>query len=404
MPWACGVLRCLVVPPFFFKDVPDDAVFAFFAGLIDAVDDPRLRLYLYHIPQFSGVAVRPDRRRAARRGVPRRDRRREGQRGRVVQHRGAARARARARHPGRSRAASAAADARRRRGHDLRRGERVSGRSCAPLLARDVAREDEARIEALHRRAVPLSLPARVQGDQVRAGRRCRLARGAHALAALRDGAREDARRRARIVRPRRAEHGRRSNEPQLSREALAALAAFDTPTICNALELVVPATQGSGYTQRPLVCGFPDQAPIVGYARTATHRAPGRRRPRRAAELRALRAAYYRYVEAGPRPSIVVIEDLDGADAGYGAFWGEVQSAIHRGLGAVGLVTNGSVRDLAQWAPGFQFLAGRSRPRMRTPRSWRSARGHGRWHARARRRSRPRRSPRRRRDARRRR
>ena len=54
-----GVLRCLVVPPFFFKDVPDESVFAFFAGLIDAVNDPRLRLYLYHIPQFSGVPVRP---------------------------------------------------------------------------------------------------------------------------------------------------------------------------------------------------------------------------------------------------------------------------------------------------------------------------------------------------------
>jgi 4-hydroxy-tetrahydrodipicolinate synthase len=54
-----GVHRCLVVPPFFFKDVPDDAVFAFFAGLIDGVGDPRLRLYLYHIPQFSGVQVKP---------------------------------------------------------------------------------------------------------------------------------------------------------------------------------------------------------------------------------------------------------------------------------------------------------------------------------------------------------
>lgn len=54
-----GVQRCLVMPPFFFKDVPDDAVFAFFAGLVDAVNDPRLRLYLYHIPQFSGVPIRP---------------------------------------------------------------------------------------------------------------------------------------------------------------------------------------------------------------------------------------------------------------------------------------------------------------------------------------------------------
>lgn len=55
---SVGVFRCLVVPPFFFKDVSDDAVFAFFAGLIDSVNDPRLRLYLYHIPQFSGVAIR----------------------------------------------------------------------------------------------------------------------------------------------------------------------------------------------------------------------------------------------------------------------------------------------------------------------------------------------------------
>ena len=71
----------------------------------------------------------------------------------------------------------------------------------------------------------------------------------------------------------------------------------------------------------------------------------------------------YYRYVDAGPRPSIVVIQDLDGAQAGYGAFWGEVQSAIHVGLGVRALITNGSVRDLDQWAPGFQFLAARVAP-----------------------------------------
>jgi 4-hydroxy-tetrahydrodipicolinate synthase len=56
----CGVVRCLVVPPFFFKGVSDDAVYGFFAGLIEAVRDARLRLYLYHIPQFSGVPVSPD--------------------------------------------------------------------------------------------------------------------------------------------------------------------------------------------------------------------------------------------------------------------------------------------------------------------------------------------------------
>lgn len=56
---ASGVPHCLVVPPFYFKDVNDEAVYAFFARVIDDVADPRLRLYAYHIPQFSGVRVAP---------------------------------------------------------------------------------------------------------------------------------------------------------------------------------------------------------------------------------------------------------------------------------------------------------------------------------------------------------
>ena len=57
---ASGVARCLILPPFFFKQVPDDAVFDFYAGLVERVADPRLRVYVYHIPQFSGVGVWPD--------------------------------------------------------------------------------------------------------------------------------------------------------------------------------------------------------------------------------------------------------------------------------------------------------------------------------------------------------
>ena len=56
---GAGIQRCLVVPPFYFKDMPDDAVFGFYAGFIDSVADARLRLYVYHIPQFSGVPVTP---------------------------------------------------------------------------------------------------------------------------------------------------------------------------------------------------------------------------------------------------------------------------------------------------------------------------------------------------------
>ncbi len=141
----------------------------------------------------------------------------------------------------------------------------------------------------------------------------------------------------------------------------LDALAAFDTPTICNALERLALETRGHGYTTLPFVCGFPQQKPIVGYARTATIRS-AHPLGLSAAALSSLRDDYYRYVEAGARPSIVVIQDLD-VPAGCGAFWGEVHSAIHVGLGARGVITNGSVRDLDQWAPGFQFLAGSVAP-----------------------------------------
>jgi len=141
----------------------------------------------------------------------------------------------------------------------------------------------------------------------------------------------------------------------------LEALAAFDTPTICNALERLAPELQGHGYTTRPFVCGFPQQKPVVGYARTATIRSA---RPLgiSATAQQSLQDDYYRYIDAGPRPSIVVIQDLDDP-AGRGAFWGEVQSAIHVGLGARAIITNGSVRDIDQWAPGFQFLAGSIAP-----------------------------------------
>jgi sorbitol-specific phosphotransferase system component IIBC len=55
--------------------------------------------------------------------------------------------------------------------------------------------------------------------------------------------------------------------------EELAALGEFDTPTICNALEVVMPQTRKGGHTVHALVCGFPDMAPVVGYACTATIR-----------------------------------------------------------------------------------------------------------------------------------
>ncbi|MFO1324153.1 MAG: RraA family protein [Burkholderiales bacterium] len=149
---------------------------------------------------------------------------------------------------------------------------------------------------------------------------------------------------------------------PDLTQADLDALAHWDTPSVCNALERLDPATQGHGYITRPFICGFPAQKPIVGYARTAMIRS-AQKLGASADEQRRLTDEYYRHVGAGARPAIVVIQDLDGDAAGYGAFWGEVQSAIHVGLGVSGVITDGSVRDLDQWAPGFQFLAARVAP-----------------------------------------
>jgi regulator of RNase E activity RraA len=70
-------------------------------------------------------------------------------------------------------------------------------------------------------------------------------------------------------------------------------------------------------------------------------------------------RLDYLDYVASAPQPGIMVMQDLDGEHAGYGAFWGEVQSNVHKALGCLGVVTSGSIRDIPMIAPGFQMLAG---------------------------------------------
>lgn len=138
----------------------------------------------------------------------------------------------------------------------------------------------------------------------------------------------------------------------------LETLARWDTPTICNALEVVAPERRLIGYTTKPLVCPFPDLPPMVGYARTATIRATSPSKLS-AADARAQRVAYYEYCGTGHGPRISIIQDLDGINIGFGAFWGEVNSSVHKALGCLGVVTDGSIRDIPAWAPGFQALAG---------------------------------------------
>jgi regulator of RNase E activity RraA len=135
-------------------------------------------------------------------------------------------------------------------------------------------------------------------------------------------------------------------------------LQSIDTPTVCNLVEIVAPERRGHGYTVTHLHCPFPDLPPIVGYAKTVTFKAKDKV-PLGEAGYMQKRLDYLDYVGGAPQPSIMVMEDLDGEYVGYGAFWGEVQSNVHKALGALGVVTNGSIRDIPMIAPGFQMLAG---------------------------------------------
>jgi regulator of RNase E activity RraA len=131
-------------------------------------------------------------------------------------------------------------------------------------------------------------------------------------------------------------------------------LRKFDTPTVCNALEVALGGRFVTGFTRQRVIAAFPKLPPILGYARTVTVRCsvpfdPAGRKERL--------LAYYEYLAQGARPTVAVVQDID-SQPGLGAFWGEVNTTVHWGLGCVGAVTNGSMRDLDMMCPQFQCLA----------------------------------------------
>jgi regulator of RNase E activity RraA len=146
--------------------------------------------------------------------------------------------------------------------------------------------------------------------------------------------------------------------EAVLTPEMVRALRLVDTPTICNALELAMGGRSAQGFTYGTVVAAPKPLEPMLGYARTARIRAIS---PdgRSASEARQARLDYYRYVSGRDGvATVVVMQDLDDRP-GTGSFWGEVNSAVHQGLGVAGVVTNGSVRDLGDLSEGFPILAG---------------------------------------------
>ena len=139
-----------------------------------------------------------------------------------------------------------------------------------------------------------------------------------------------------------------------LSEAQLAELRAWPSPAIANAIETFDIRSRATGFMTPDIVCRFPEMEPIVGYTATCKIRAsipPGDDPQTKAAP------DWWAHIESIPEPRIIVIQDLDQPP--IGSFWGEVNGNIHKALGAVGLVTDGGVRDLDEVRElGFQFLS----------------------------------------------
>lgn len=134
-------------------------------------------------------------------------------------------------------------------------------------------------------------------------------------------------------------------------------LRSVDTPTVCNAIEVVQGKRGFNAFTRGTMLCSAPDEPAIVGYARTTKIAAvaPATEAPD---VIRSRRMAYYQYMAEGPAPSIAVIEDADYPNC-IGAYWGEINTTVHKGFGMSGALTNGVMRDLGDLPDGFPVVAG---------------------------------------------
>jgi regulator of RNase E activity RraA len=137
----------------------------------------------------------------------------------------------------------------------------------------------------------------------------------------------------------------------------LALLRSVDTPTVCNAIEVAQGKRGFNDFTRGTMLCSVPENPAIVGFASTA--RIAALSPPTDSPEIiRARRMAYYRQMAETQKPSVVVIEDEDYPNA-IGAFWGEVNTTIHKGFGISGTLTNGVMRDLGDMAEDYPVVAG---------------------------------------------
>jgi regulator of RNase E activity RraA len=145
--------------------------------------------------------------------------------------------------------------------------------------------------------------------------------------------------------------------EPMIPNDLLALLQKVDTPTVCNAIEVAQGKRGFDAYTKGTMLASDPGAPSVVGFARTA--KIAGRQAPTEPPQvIRARRMDYFQHMASGPRPALAVVEDIDHPNC-VSAWWGEVHTAVHKGLGLNGALTNGVMRDLGDMEPDFPVIAG---------------------------------------------
>jgi len=129
-----------------------------------------------------------------------------------------------------------------------------------------------------------------------------------------------------------------------ITKETLDKLRAFDTPTICNVIELFEVRPQDCGFMDGRIKANFPELAPMVGFASTAAFRSAA---PPAGGDAYGSFIEQVKRFDELPGPAVMVFEDLD--DPPVGATFGEVMCSVYQAFGSVGLITSGGGRDLPQ-------------------------------------------------------
>ena len=126
---------------------------------------------------------------------------------------------------------------------------------------------------------------------------------------------------------------------------------------MCNAIEVVQGRRGFAAFTRGTMLSSRPGARRSWATRRTA--KISGAAPPTEdRGVIRARRMAYYRMMAEAPHPSVAVIEDVDYPDC-VGAYWGEINTTVHKGFGMSGALTNGVMRDLGDLAEGFPVVAG---------------------------------------------